>query len=95
MNTERCGRIVEKMKRQGMDQMIISDPTAIFYLLGKWIYPGERLHALYLDSDGQTRFVLNRLFPQEEDLGVPITYYDDVEDGVEILHFMINHVICA
>lgn len=85
MNTERCGRIVEKMKRQGMDQMIISDPTAIFYLLGKWIYPGERLHALYLDSDGQTRFVLNRLFPQEEDLGVPITYYDDVEDGVEIL----------
>ena len=29
--------------------------------------------------------IINKLFPQESDLGVAITYYDDIEDGVEIL----------
>lgn len=29
--------------------------------------------------------VINKLFPQESDLGVDIIYYDDIEDGVEIL----------
>ena len=43
------------------------------------------MHALYLNQDGEARFVLNRLFPQEEDLGVEITYYDDIEDGVAVL----------
>ena len=41
--------------------------------------------ALYINVDGTVHFVLNKLFPQVEDLGVEITYYDDVEDGVEIL----------
>lgn len=85
MDTGKLNRIVAKMKEQDMPQMIISDPTAIFYLVGKWILPGERMHALYINVDGDNHFVMNKLFPQTEDLGVPITYYDDIEDGVEIL----------
>ncbi len=73
-----------------MNQMILTDPTAIFYLLGKWILPGERLHALYLNTEGEARLVLNRLFPQEQDLGVSITYYDDTEDGVSVLNRFIR-----
>lgn len=65
--------------------MIISDPVAIFYLTGKWIFPGERLLALYLNVNGNHQMIINKLFPQESDLGVAITYYDDIEDGVEIL----------
>lgn len=61
--------------------MVISDPAAIFYLTGKWIIPGERFHALYINLKDNDHFIINKLFPQNEDLGVPITYYDDVEDG--------------
>ncbi len=65
--------------------MILSDPPAIFYLTGKWIYPGERLLALLLRMDGGHKLVINRLFPQEKDLGVELVWYEDTEDGVEIL----------
>lgn len=85
MDTNKLNRILSKMEERNMPQMIISDPVAIFYLTGKWIFPGERLLALYLNINGKHQFVINKLFPQEGDLGVPITYYDDIEDGVEIL----------
>ena len=85
MDTNKLGRILAKMEEKGIPQMIITDPPAIFYLTGKWIYPGERLHALYINVNGKHNFIINKLFPQETDLGVEITYYDDIEDGVEIL----------
>lgn len=90
MDTGKLSRIVEKMKEQDMYQMVITDPTAIFYLVGKWILPGERMHALYINVDGDNHFVINKLFPQEENLGAPITYYDDTDDGVEVLAQYVN-----
>ena len=90
METNKLNRIYAKMKEQGLNQMIITDPVPIYYLLRKWIMPGERMHALYLNVNGDNYFVINKLFPQTEDLGVEITYYDDVEDGVEILSQFIN-----
>ena len=73
------------MEEQGMPQMIISDPPTIYYLTGKWIHPGERMLALYLNVNGNHKLVINKLFPQEKDLGVELVWYDDVEDAVEIL----------
>ena len=90
METNKLNRIYAKMKEQGLNQMIITDPVPIYYLLRKWIMPGERMHALYLNVNGDNHFVINKLFPQTEDLGVEITYYDDVEDCVEILSQFIN-----
>ena len=85
LDTARLDRIVTKMKEQNLPQMIITDPTSIFYLLGKWIVPGERMLALYINVNGKNRLIINKLFPQTEDLGVPLTYIDDIDDGVEIL----------
>ena len=85
LDNSKLERIVAKMKEQDMPQMIISDPVSIFYLLGKWIIPGERMLALYVNVNGDNHLVINKLFPQTEDLGVPLTYYDDIEDAVEIL----------
>ncbi len=85
MKIERVERILSKMKEQEMPQMIVSDPVAIFYLTGQWIVPGERLLALVLRTDGKHHMMINKLFPQQEDFGVDITYYDDIEDGVEIM----------
>lgn len=85
MKENRVAKMLDAMKEQEITQMIISDPVAIFYLTGKWILPGERMLALYLNLNGDHKLVINRLFPQEEDLGVELVWYDDVDDAVEIL----------
>ncbi|MBR0399593.1 MAG: aminopeptidase P family N-terminal domain-containing protein [Mogibacterium sp.] len=74
MDTNKLNRIKAKMQEQGMPQMVLSDPVAIFYLTGKWIRPGERLQALYINVNGDEHLVIKQLFPQTEDLGVPIKY---------------------
>ena len=85
MERGRLQKILEKMQEQKLPQMIISDPVTIFYLTGTWIQPGERLLALYVRTDGKHKLIVNELFPQEKDLGVDLVYYNDIQDGVEIL----------
>ncbi len=77
------------MKTENVSQMILTDPANIFYCTGKWIHPGERLLALYINTNGETKLILNKLFPQTEELGVELIWYDDTEDAVELLsHFI-------
>ena len=82
MDQGKLTRILKSMEEHEVPQMIVSDPVAIFYLTGKWIFPGERLLALYLNVNGNHKMVINKLFPQESDLGVDIIYYDDIEDDL-------------
>ncbi len=85
MDFGKLDRILSKMKEQDLSQMIIADPMAIFYLTGRMIHPGERLLALYINVKGEHKLIINKLFPQEGEVGVDLVYYDDIEDGVEIL----------
>ena len=63
MDQGRLNRIIESMKAEDMYQMIITDPVSIFYLTKAWILPGERMLALYINVDGETEIVVNKLFP--------------------------------
>lgn len=85
MDQNKLQRVLKAMEEQGIPQMIISDPTAIFYMLGRWIHPGERLLALYLNVNGGHKLVVNELFPQEPIDGADLIWYNDIQDGVEIL----------
>lgn len=85
MDSCKLENILSAMKAQEVPQLIISDPAVIFYLTGAWILPGERLLVLYLHENGNHKLLVNDLFRQTKDLGVEIVYYNDVEDGVEIL----------
>ena len=85
MDAIKLNAILKSMEEQNLPQMIISDPPSIFYLTGKWIHPGERMLALYLNVNGNHKLVINKLFPQERDLGVELVWYDDIEDAVAIL----------
>lgn len=85
MSNKRIENILSKMKERNIPQMIISDTPAIFYLTGKWIEPGERLLALYLNVNGDHRIFINELFPIEEDLGMEKVWFSDTDDGVEII----------
>ena len=39
---ERAQKVFASMKENGMDQLIVSDPASINYLMGRLMNPGER-----------------------------------------------------
>ena len=85
MKIFRLERILKEMELNNIPQMLISSPAAIFYLTGKWIDSGERMIALYININGDKKFIINELFPIHEDLGVDLVWYKDVDDAIEIL----------
>ncbi|MEJ8553810.1 M24 family metallopeptidase [Tepidibacter sp. Z1-5] len=85
MNKKRLDKVLKKMESKNIPQMLVSDPAAIFYLTGKWFHPGERLLALYINVSGENKLFVNELFPVNEDLGVEIVWFNDTQDGVEII----------
>lgn len=85
MNTVRLEKILDKLEKQNLSQMIISDPAAIFYLTGRYIDPGERLYALYISRSGRNRIFINNLFTVPEDLGVEKVRFSDMDDSMALL----------
>src|SRR5699024_1718167 len=83
-------KIIEKMKKNSIGQILISDPYSIFYLTGKLIDPGERLLAFYINVKKEMILFVNELFPQKETDDYEIIYYNDSEDGVKIIS---DHII--
>lgn len=51
----------------------------------------RQLLALHLNVDGNHKIVINELFPQKEDIGVEILWYNDIQDRVEILYKFDSH----
>ena len=47
---ERAQKVLTSMKENGMDQLIVSDPASINYLMGRLMNPGERLKGLVFDA---------------------------------------------
>ena len=90
MKTNRVNSVLEEMKKQGLDQILVSAPPALFYLTGKWFHPGERMITLLLKSNGEHKLIINKLFPVTEDLGVDLVWYEDTNKPVEILSKYLN-----
>lgn len=61
---------VNGRKRRSTDDRI--RPGSDFLPDRKVDLPGERLLALYLNVNGNHKMIINKLFPQETDLGVDI-----------------------
>ncbi len=85
MKDSRVRKVLIKMEENKIPQLIVTSAESIFYLTGKMIRSGERLVALYLDSKGNHKFIVNKLFPINEDLGVEIVWYDDIENPIDRL----------
>ena len=85
MIKQRLDKVLKIMSEEEIPQMIVSDPSAIFYLTGKWIFPGERMLALYINLNGNNKLFINELFPISEDLGVEKIWFNDTQSPVKIL----------
>lgn len=85
MNTQRLQKIINNMEKHNLEQMIVTSTSAIFYLTGKWIEPGKRFLALYINANGDKKLFLNELFHISEDLGADMHVYNDMEDPIKAL----------
>ena len=61
----RLERVRDEMAAHGLTQLLVSDPTTIFYLTGLRLDPGERMYCLLFSADGSVRLFVNRLFGQD------------------------------
>lgn len=85
MNQLRLNRIVENMNKDGIDQLIISAPNSLYYLLDEMFYPGERMLVLYINKNGDHALIVNALFPSAASLDTKVIFYKDTEDPVAYL----------
>jgi len=90
MYKNRKEKILNEMKKNNLNQMIISDKMSIFYLTGKKIDSGERLLALYINIDGSYKLIINTLFSQINNNDLEYIWYSDEQDGIEILSRIID-----
>ena len=90
MKISRVTKILSQMEESKIPQLIITSAESIFYLTGKMIHSGERLVALYFDVNGNHKFLVNKLFPINEDLGVEIVWYDDIENPIDRLEKIVK-----
>lgn len=85
MNEKRLQKILENMKNNNITQLIVTSPSSIYYLTGKWIESGERMCAIFINSKGLKKLIINELFPITEDVGFDIINFNDNENPIEKL----------
>lgn len=85
MNASRLSRVISGMQRMGLRQTLVSSPASLFYLTGQWIFPGERMVALYIRDDGTVGLYANRLFALRASPALPLHEYDDTQDPITLL----------
>ncbi|MBQ6383838.1 MAG: aminopeptidase P family protein [Clostridia bacterium] len=80
----RIDRVSERMKAQGLEQMIVSDSKSIWYLTGVDVEPMERMFAFLIRTDGHHVFFLNRLF-NVADTGFEEVWFSDTDDSIGLM----------
>lgn len=79
------------MKRAGLSQILVTDPSSIFYLTGKWIHPGERLLVLLIKEDLKHKLFINKLFPLPCDIGIEKVWFSDTDDIISMINSSLDH----
>lgn len=86
MNTKKWERVLGNMKTHNVDEMIITSPSYIFYLIGISVEPGERFLAIHVNEKGDKKLFINELSKSScVGLEMDIQFYNDNENPIEIL----------
>lgn len=87
-------RIENVLNRSEADELLISDPIAIYYLINKRFYPGERFLGLLIKKGMTPKLFLNVLFPSEKIEGVDIISISDTDVLTDVLSRYIDKDSC-
>lgn len=82
---KRFQALVERLKKEDMDYLLVTDPASISYLTDKMIYPGERMLVLCVSAKGQHAFFLNRLFNVPKTFDFEKIWFFDTDDYIKML----------
>lgn len=85
MKTARVQRLCEKMKANGVDQVIITSKANIYYFTGAYLDPMRRLLALIINADGTSQYYVNRLFFIDPCVQTDLVFWDDTEDPTKMM----------
>lgn len=85
MEQNRINRVLAALKKEGISQMLVTDPMSVYYLTGVYVAPFERFYALYLREDGNHVYFLNRLFHVPEDTGIEHVWFSDTDDAMQLV----------
>ena len=77
LNQKRMNHVLEKLDAGAM---LVTDPLAIYYLTGKWIFPGERFLGLLIRNEKEPVLFVNSLFRFDEEIDVRKIYFQDTDD---------------
>lgn len=83
---KRITRVIENMRREGVDQIIVATVPSIYYLTGVWVHDvGERMLALYLNADGDSKLFIHQMFFAS--LGAYSNYemFSDIDDPIRLV----------
>jgi Xaa-Pro dipeptidase len=73
------------MRRMGFEQIVVTSPASIHYLIGQWIEPMERLFALLVDDAGDAVLFGNAMLGIEAIDGLPLRLHRDDDDPLRDL----------
>lgn len=90
MYMNRIEELKKRIEQNHLFQMLVTDPASIFYLTGKWIYPGERFLALLITTDNKPKMFINSLFCFEDE-NIDTIYYTDSEQATNKINKYIEH----
>lgn len=88
--TDRISRVLEAMSKDGLTQIIVTDPSSIYYLSGEQVSPMERMWALYFDNGGTVKLFANKLFVVSEAPEFPVCWHTDTDDCADLLMTVIK-----
>ena len=92
MEKERLNNVLDKMADCQVNNLLVTDPSSIDYLINYHTDPGERLLALLIPLEGQPILILNKLFPEYIDPSETIhqIHYSDGEDIISTISKLLH-----
>ncbi|MBQ7370671.1 MAG: aminopeptidase P family protein [Blautia sp.] len=89
MHDQRIRQVMEKSSAAGVEQLLLSDPLAIYYLTGVMLHPGERFLGLLLSEGKRPVLFVNELLRFQKELPFLVVWY---RDGENILDQVVREI---
>ena len=82
MDNQRLQRVTAQMQEAGLEQILVTATTSLYYLTGYWVEPHERMIALLLTADGNATLFGNEIFGLASTEDLPFVGHKDGKDPV-------------